>query len=170
MIPREKVDFCTAMKNGFMNYVNFEGRIRRSEYWWFMLVINSTTLFLLLFLILSISGCFRTERYERDYYGRYIYYYSKDDSLLPVLCVFLVYICGIMLPTLGATVRRLHDVGRQGETIFIGLFPLGGGIALLYLLCSDSMKESNEYGPSPKYASTDLKAEKNEKDISQTFN
>jgi hypothetical protein len=32
------------------------------------------------------------------------------------------------------------------------------------------MKESNEYGPSTKYASSELKDEINEKDISQTIN
>lgn len=175
MIPREKVDFCTAMKNCCMNYVNFEGRIRRSEYWWFMLVINSITLFLLLFLIMSICGCFRIRTYYNDGSSSYdgsssIVYHSSDKSFKPMISVFLIYVFSVTLPTLGATVRRLHDVGRQGETIFMGLIPLGGGIALLYLLCSDSMKESNEYGPSTKYANTDLKEEINEKDISQTIN
>lgn len=170
MMPREKVGFCTAFKNGCMNYVNFEGRIRRSEYWWFMLVINSITVILLLFLILSICGVFRRKYYYQwDYYGpNYDRYNYKDDSFLPCLIIFLIYICGITLPTLAATSRRLHDVGRQGETMFMGLIPLAGGIALLVLLCSDSMKESNEYGPSTKYVSTDFKEEI--KDISQAIN
>ena len=173
MMPRERVSFCTAMKNCCMNYVNFEGRIRRSEYWWFMLIINSVTAILLLFLILSICGVFRHRYYQSrtDYYGRPdVYYYYTDNSLLPTLIIFLVYICGIMLPTLAATVRRLHDIGRQGETIFMGLVPLAGGITLLVLLCSDSMKESNEYGPSTKYASADFKEDINEKDISHSIN
>ena len=173
MMPRERVSFCTAMKNGCMNYVNFEGRIRRSEYWWFMLIINSVTAILLVFLILSICGVFSTYYYReyRDSYGnRYSQSYYRDNSLLPTLIIFLVYICGIMLPTLAATVRRLHDIGRQGETIFMGLVPLAGGITLLVLLCSDSMKESNEYGPSTKYASADFKEDINEKDISHSIN
>ena len=170
MMSREKVDFLTAMKNGCMNYVNFEGRIRRSEYWWFMLVINSITLFLLLFLFMSLGGCFRSTYYSTSSYDGQTIYHSSDHSLTPMLIVFFIYVFGVTLPTLGATVRRLHDVGRQGETIFMGLIPLGGGIALLYLLCSDSMKESNEYGPSTKYASSELKDEINEKDISQTIN
>ena len=79
-------------------------------------------------------------------------YRVKDNATLPMLIIFLVYVCDIMLPTLGATVRRLHDIGRQGETIFIGLVPFFGGIVLLILLCKDSMKEKNEYGYSPKYS------------------
>ena len=169
MMPREKVSFCTAIKNGFMNYVTFEGRIRRSEYWWFMLIINLVTFILLLFMILSICGVFEYYRYSRYEYGRYIYYYY-DDSLAPTISLFSIYVCAIMLPTLAATVRRLHDIGKQGETIFIGLVPFFGGIVLLVLLCTDSMKESNEYGPSTKYASADFKEENIEKDITQNIN
>ena len=168
MMPREKVSFCTAIKNGFMNYVTFEGRIRRSEYWWFMLIINLVTFILLLFMILSICGVFEY-RYSRYDYGRYIYYYY-DDSLAPTISLFSIYVSAIMLPTLAATVRRLHDIGRQGETIFIGLVPFFGGIVLLVLLCTDSMKESNEYGPSTKYVSADFKEENIEKDITQNIN
>ena len=168
MMPREKVSFCTAIKNGFMNYVTFEGRIRRSEYWWFMLIINLITFILFLFMILSICGVFGY-RYSRYEYGRYIYYYY-DDSLAPTISLFSIYVCAIMLPTLAATVRRLHDIGRQGETIFIGLVPFFGGIVLLVLLCTDSMKESNEYGPSTKYVSADFKEENIEKDITQNIN
>ena len=29
-----KVDFCEAIKRLFVNYVEFEGRATRSEYWW----------------------------------------------------------------------------------------------------------------------------------------
>jgi uncharacterized membrane protein YhaH (DUF805 family) len=47
-------------------------------------------------------------------------------------------------------VRRLHDTGRPGWWILIGLIPLVGGIVLLVFAVSDSQPGSNEYGPSPK--------------------
>ena len=84
--------------------------------------------------------------------------------------VFITYVCGITLPTLAATVRRLHDIGKPGETIFIGLLPLVGGIALLCLLCFDSEKESNEYGPSPKYTKTLSNDDIYENEISPVIN
>ena len=56
-----------------------------------------------------------------------------------------------MLPLLCATVRRLHDIGKRGEYIFILLVPLYGPITLLVLLCRDSQPETNKFGPSPKY-------------------
>ena len=153
MIALPKVKFSTAIKNGFINYINFSGRIRRSEYWFFLLLINTITFLLLLLFILFITEAIgRTYHsyYNYDYYY-YGYYTADEDAIFAFVIVLPTYIAGIMLPTLSATVRRLHDVGRRGEYIFIGLVPFFGGIALLVLLCQDSMKEANEFGPSPKY-------------------
>ena len=55
------------------------------------------------------------------------------------------------IPFISATVRRLHDIGKSGSFIFIGIIPLLGQIYLLFLLCKDSNEESNEYGDSSKY-------------------
>ena len=153
MIALPKVNFSTSIKNGFINYVNFSGRIRRSEYWFFLLLINTITFLLLLLFILFITetiGRTYHSYYNYDYYY-YGYYTADEDAIFAFVIVLPTYIAGIMLPTLSATVRRLHDVGRRGEYIFIGLVPFFGGIALLVLLCQDSMKEANEFGPSPKY-------------------
>ena len=153
MIALPKVNFSTSIKNGFINYVNFSGRIRRSEYWFFLLLINTITFLLLLLFILfiteAIGRTYHSYYYGYDYY--YGYYTADEEAIFAFVIVLPTYIAGIMLPTLSATVRRLHDVGRRGEYIFIGLVPFFGGIALLVLLCQDSMKEANEFGPSPKY-------------------
>ena len=155
MIALPKVKFSTAIKNGFINYVNFSGRIRRSEYWFFLLLINTITFLLLLLFILfiteAIGSTYHYYYYDYDYDYSYGYYRADEDAILALIIVLPTYIAGIMLPTLSATARRLHDVGRRGEYIFIGLVPFFGGIALLVLLCQDSMKEANEFGPSPKY-------------------
>jgi uncharacterized membrane protein YhaH (DUF805 family) len=47
-------------------------------------------------------------------------------------------------------VRRLHDIGKSGSWIFIGLIPLIGGIWLLVLMATDSQPGDNQYGPNPK--------------------
>ena len=165
-----KVNFFTAIGNGFKNYVNFSGRIRRSEYWFFMLIINFLTFFLLLLFMLYVTGAIRTRYYNYDYYydkynypyyssdyyngnrySSYYYSYYNDNAIIGLGVTLGIYVAAIMLPTLSATVRRLHDIGKRGEYIFIGLVPFFGGIALLALLCTDSMRETNEYGPSPKY-------------------
>jgi hypothetical protein len=50
----------------------------------------------------------------------------------------------------GDPAARLHDTGRSGGWIFIGLVPLVGGIILLVFTVSDSKPGANQYGPNPK--------------------
>ena len=56
----------------------------------------------------------------------------------------------ILIPSLAVTVRRLHDVGKSGWMLLIGLIPLVGAIWLLILLLRDSEAGENKYGPNPK--------------------
>ena len=63
--------------------------------------------------------------------------------------VILFYLA-VLLPGLGVTVRRLHDTGRSGGWIFIGLVPFVGGIILLVFTCTDGKPGVNQYGPNPK--------------------
>ena len=74
MNAQPKVNFFTAIGNGFKNYINFSGRIRRSEYWFFMLIINFLTFFLLLLFMLYATGVIRTRTY--NYYYDSPYYFS----------------------------------------------------------------------------------------------
>ncbi|MBU6200710.1 MAG: DUF805 domain-containing protein [Acidobacteria bacterium] len=109
------------------NYATFSGRARRSEYWWFALtgVIVS--------IVLNVVG-------------------SISDGLNAVTgLVALVYWLGTLIPSLAVAIRRLHDTGRSGWMLLIGLIPLVGVIILIVFLASDSAKGSNTYGASPKY-------------------
>ena len=62
----------------------------------------------------------------------------------------VIYSLAVLLPSLGVSVRRLHDTGRSGWWLFIGLIPLVGTIILIIYMVSDSQAETNQYGPSPK--------------------
>ena len=62
----------------------------------------------------------------------------------------LIYLLGMLVPTLAVTVRRLHDMGKSGWWYFITLVPLIGGIWLIVLLVSDSQPGANAWGPNPK--------------------
>jgi uncharacterized membrane protein YhaH (DUF805 family) len=104
------------------NYVGFQGRARRKEYWMFVLfsVIVS--------IVLTII-----------------------ESILSVSQVLTgLYSLAILLPSLAVGVRRLHDTGRSGWWLLIGLIPLIGAIILLVFMCQDSQEKDNEYGPNPK--------------------
>ena len=173
MYPLPRVDVFTAVKNGFTNYVNFKGRLRRSEFWLFFLSVNFVTLFFLTLFLFYITGVITITKTDPYYYDQYYYndyekryhdnyynyhysytYEGLDYTAILTLGILLgIHILFVILPVLSAVVRRLHDIGQPGELIFIALVPFFGGIALLVLLCTDSVRETNEYGPPPKYTS-----------------
>ena len=55
-----------------------------------------------------------------------------------------------LLPSIAAAVRRLHDTGRHGGWLLVGLVPVVGGAVLLYFLSRDSQAGNNRYGANPK--------------------
>ncbi|MGQ2983495.1 DUF805 domain-containing protein [Flavobacterium sp.] len=103
------------------NYANFSGRARRSEYWYFTLF--NVLAIILLALLGLVTGIF------------FVFY--------------LVYIIAMIIPSLAVSVRRLHDTGKSGWFILLGLVPLGG-LVLLVFYCIEGDRGSNEYGPDPK--------------------
>ena len=166
MEPKPKIGFFTALKNGFKNYVNFKGRTRRSEYWYFLLLTNTITIFFIILLILFFEKIIYRTDYDPKDYPDYYYYtdfsdHKQTEKILTIIGVFAFYIALVLLPTFSGTTRRLHDIGKSGLNIFFGLIPFFGDLYLLYLLCLDSMKETNEYGPSPKYSNEDPSSSKN---------
>lgn len=110
------------------NYVNFNGRARRKEYWMF-------ALFNILFLFCAVIVDNLTEL-NFDY---------MDYGLITVLYNLFVF-----LPSMAVAVRRLHDIGKSGFMILVGLIPVIGSIWLIVLLLTDSEYATNEYGPNPK--------------------
>ena len=61
-----------------------------------------------------------------------------------------LYDLAVLIPSIAVTVRRLHDTGRTGWWILIGLIPVIGGIVLLIFMLLDSEPGENQYGPNPK--------------------
>jgi uncharacterized membrane protein YhaH (DUF805 family) len=55
----------------------------------------------------------------------------------------------LLLPGLGAAVRRLHDIGKSGWWIFIGLIPLIGWLIAIYWAAKPSQPEANNWGAPP---------------------
>jgi uncharacterized membrane protein YhaH (DUF805 family) len=102
-------------------YFDFSGRARRSEYWFFALFS------FLVYLVAYVIGLA---------IGTQILYYLVA--------------LGFLLPGLGVAVRRLHDTGKSGWWILIGIIPLIGAIVLLVFTVTDSDPGDNQYGPSPK--------------------
>jgi uncharacterized membrane protein YhaH (DUF805 family) len=102
------------------HYVDFGGRVRRETYWMFALFG------LVISIVLTII-----------------------DAVLGIGFLGFIYSLGVLLPSLGLAVRRLHDTGKTGWWLLISLVPLIGLIVLIVFLATDSHDE-NSYGPNPK--------------------
>ncbi len=99
-----------AVKTYFLDvftkhYCDFNGRANRTQYWLYNLF-----LFISLF-ILNIIFLFLEE---------------KLGKILSAICNLALF-----LPTVGITVRRLHDINFRGWWILIGLVPAAGSLVLL---------------------------------------
>lgn len=112
-------------------YADFNGRARRKEYWMFTLFVALFALILYIPLLIAMFN-----------------QWTGVATFLMVL--YFLYSVGFFIPGLAVTVRRLHDVGKSGWFLFIGLIPIVGAFWLLILYLTDSMAGENEYGPNPK--------------------
>lgn len=110
------------------NYANFEGRARRQEYWMFVL-------FNLIFIIaIALLSGVLASLFNAPFF----------------MFLYIIYVLGVIIPSLAVAVRRLHDVGKSGWFYFISLIPLIGGIWLFILFVTEGDKGPNQYGPDPK--------------------
>ena len=102
-------------------YADFSGRARRKEFWMFAL-IN-----FIIAIVLSVV-----------------------DSMIGMPVLGLIYSLGVLLPGLAVGARRLHDIGKSGWWLLIGLVPFIGIIVLIIFFVMDSNPGDNQYGPNPK--------------------
>lgn len=116
------MNFVDAVKSAFACFADFATRSSRSEYWWFMLFY-----FLVGLAVTIIQFTMEMTRGIID------------------LLVFLVFI----VPTISVTARRLHDIGRSGLWLLIGLIPLIGGLILLYWAVKPGEDGDNRFGANP---------------------
>ena len=143
-------DFRQAIEICLQNYVGFEGRAPRSEYWFWVLgiVIAGFVLGIVFGLIDAILGI----------------------HLLTKLVLGLFELA-VLLPSLAVAVRRLHDVDRSGWWILLPAAPAllsllmrlahipGAGLfSLIYLVCAivlivwyctKGTTGQNRFGPDP---------------------
>jgi uncharacterized membrane protein YhaH (DUF805 family) len=125
------MDFGSAIKSFWTNYVNFKGRARRSEYW-----------FIALFLLLAnLATTVIDGAVFADNFGLFL----EAGGWGPVGVIWSI---AVFLPSLAVLVRRLHDTGRSAWWLLIGLVPLAGVIVLFVFTVFGSDPIANGYGPS----------------------
>lgn len=84
------------------NYFNFSGRAIRTEYW-FAHIVNFIVLFLLENLIKLCA--------------------FSESAALFMLYIYLLYRIALIIPSISLLFRRLHDIGKSGWYILIGVIP-----------------------------------------------
>ena len=105
------------------HYTDFDGRARRKTFWTFALA--NLLISIAISLVVGIVS----------------------DSLASGLSG--LYSLAVLLPSIGLGIRRLHDTGKTGWLLLLGLIPLIN-LVLLYFFAIEGDPGPNEYGPDPK--------------------
>lgn len=134
-----------AVQLYFKNYVNFQGRSRRAEYWWPALV-NLIISWTLTGISILLGGGFEA-------------YASFSLNMIGWVFYGLATLWGLIvfLPGLSVTVRRLHDRDMSGWWILgfiVGLIiPIVNLVVMIVYIVIMAMAGTvgpNKFGPDPK--------------------
>ncbi len=103
--------------------MRFSGRVSRVEYWAFVLKV---------FFLVAVAGLVE-----------FAVGWAQAVATGPLTgVVFLL----ALVPGIAMAVRRLHDTGKSGWYLLLGLVPFGV-LALLVFMFEDGDPSSNRYGP-----------------------
>jgi len=103
-------------------YADFNGRATRSEYWYFVLfyIIIAIVLGMLdTFVVNPMMGMSATD--------------AAQGGILQ-----MIFALALIIPSIAVGVRRLHDIGKSGWLMLIGLIPLLGALVLIYFFVQES--------------------------------
>ncbi|MBT2210337.1 DUF805 domain-containing protein [Actinomadura sp. NEAU-AAG7] len=112
------MDMRTSVERTFVRSFDWSGRASRSEYWWF---------YLFSMVILAVA---------------YTLAFTVASLFTPLIWILLS-----LVPSLGVSVRRLHDTDRSGWWLLLALVPYIGAFVVLVFTCLPSTPGHNGYGP-----------------------
>lgn len=125
-----EMNFPEAVRSAFSNYVNFSGRATRPQFWWWVLFV-----FIVVFVLGMIDGAIVAPMLGAEAFS--------EDASQPLS---LIAALGLFLPNLAVSVRRLHDIGKSGWWILIGLIPVLGLLVLIYWYVQPGEAGQNQFG------------------------
>lgn len=102
-----------------------------------------------LFCLYALNFKGRSSRSE--YWWGYLFnsLASMALSMIPVIGGLLGFV--MMVPGIAISIRRMHDIGKSGWYLLMGLIPLAGPIIVLVYACTVSQTEANQWGPAVQY-------------------
>lgn len=136
------MDFMTAVNTCLkLKYANFNDRASRSEYWWFVLFSS------LCGVAAIIVGAILAS----------IFSSPQSEAFVAIMLIpYFILALGLIVPTIAAVVRRLHDIDMSGWWYLgftaLSAIPFVGFIAsivLLVFLCKSGTPGPNRFGPNP---------------------
>ena len=131
---RLKNTFVKSARICFKKYGTFIGRASRSEFWYFIL-FNLCVIFFI--SILAIVTSLITE-------GNF-----KPWHLAQYFPLMIIAEVVLLIPTIAATARRLHDINKSGWWQLISYIPYVGFVGVILIIvwcCKDGDKKKNKFG------------------------
>jgi uncharacterized membrane protein YhaH (DUF805 family) len=113
------MEFVQSVKRNMTTgaYAQISGRASRSEYWWFVL-----------FTLIAGSAA------------------GVLDVLFPGDLLQTLFGIATLIPSFALGIRRMHDIGKSGWWLLIGLIPVIGWIVLIVWLATKSDAGANKWG------------------------
>lgn len=105
-------------------YAVFSGRATRREFW--MYTLWNTIVMIAIMVIESIL--------------------ARATGIGAFTILIVIYALGVLLPSLGVSLRRLHDAGFSGWWILLDLIPFGA-IVLIIMFVQPSKTDVSSGGP-----------------------
>lgn len=105
-------------------FAKFDGRAGRSEFWWY--VLANIIVYAVLLILGQVSSIF--------------------------LVLYALFALAMLIPTIAAGIRRLHDTDKSGWLMLITFVPLVGGILLIVFMAMEGTPGPNRYGSGPEPA------------------
>ena len=132
--------FKEAVASGWANKTEFSGRSRRSAFWfWYLFQGLVITAFVLVAMGVFAGAAALSSSNET---------LGTIVMVVGIILAIAMGIVGIILVigTIAAAVRRLHDRGQSGLFLLLYLVPFGNIVVLVFLLLP-GMPTDNQYGP-----------------------
>ena len=112
------------------NYAVFKGRAVRPEFWYFALASAIIQIFLSIIDIM-------------------IGWEIGIIDIIPTLPLFETSRLLLLVPSISVTVRRLHDINKNGWWSLLWGLPIIGWVILILWLCKKGDEGENQYGLNP---------------------
>lgn len=115
--------FIGSVNEAFRKYFNYKGRMSRANYWWFQLFVTIVAVLIAIVCAVLIG--------------------TDSPSFMDLFYTLLI---PISLPSISATVRRLHDSNTSGFLVLCSPIPVVGAGIILYFTLRRATEGPNRFG------------------------